>query len=241
VAENITAHHLASSLLTLADAHMKKPDPNEHDITVSCKLFKFASECYDVAHKKLDIKKCHEWIIKVRNEEKNFSMKDDLAWCLTLYGYALTRQRPKDSNDSEIYNKANIKLKEARKYHEQLQDKNYSNLVLNLFALSLTEYKLGGKRHHLEALETFREACLKLRYLTRNEKKVWYLDHVCTIMEKLKGSKFQVAEKLKDDEENFGKLTTWLMADTVREGRRALDEIIESVEKELEKSGEAGS
>jgi hypothetical protein len=88
-----------------------------------------------------------------------------------------------------------------------------------------------------EARKTFREACLLLRRLTRKEKKVWYVDYVCDIMDKLKDSKFQVAAKNEDDIKNFGKLTTWLKAGTVREGRRALDEIIESMGKKVNNSG----
>jgi hypothetical protein len=37
------------------------------------------------------------------------------------------------------------------------------------------------------------------------------------------------------------KIKTWLVAETVREGRRALEKIIESADNKLKKTGEDGS
>jgi len=234
--ENKTAHHLAFSLLNLADAYINQPDPNEQDIALSCRLLIFASDCYESAHKMLDIDKDREWIEKLRHEEYNYSLTDDLAWCLTLYGYALTRKACKDPNSIEIYKQANEKLEDARDYyHEQLPVKDYSNLVLNLFALSLTEHKLDTHQHSLKAIETFHEACLTLRDLTRNEKKVWYVDHVCEILDELRSDDKFWSDVKKSNKEDFKDIRNWLISDTVRAGRSALDRIIDDAEEIINK------
>jgi hypothetical protein len=253
---SITAHHIAHSLLTLADAHISKPDPSEKDRELSCELLELASKYYTEAHKKLDIEKDRKWVAKIRNEEMNFSLTDDLAWCLTLYGCALTLRAGTEPNDDarKSYEKADNTLKLARRYHNQLRDRDYSNFVLNLFALSLAEHKLAKKGGESEAVETFRDACLELRYLTREMKKVWYPGHVCTILRELgkdkefldaaKGvekqhAKGEAAEKKDTEKEDadkeeekekddFERLGDWLTSKRVQVGRQALDRIIES-------------
>lgn len=241
----IITHHLAFSLTNLAEVQINRSDSNQSDLKIACKQLEYAVECYEKAVKKLHVDKDPNWIKRIKEEERNMSLKDDLAWCLTLYGYALTKKGPKDPNDPNDHNEhyRNVKkiLVKAKNRFRELRDVDESHRVLSLFALSVSQVELanGKKQEPKEARETFKDACLLLRRLTREQKKVWYVDYVYDIIENLpqRGLHFDTDNDCK----NLKKIKTWLVAETVREGRRALEKIIESADNKLKKTGEAGS
>ncbi|MHC4692973.1 MAG: hypothetical protein ACYS67_09535, partial [Planctomycetota bacterium] len=192
----IITHHLAFSLTNLAETHIcryrayldqQTSDTNEHDtithskkrpadpndIRKACKHLEFAAECYRKAVKKLHEERDKKWIEIIKEKERNMSLKDDLAWCLTLQGYALIKNRPKDPNDPNDHNEyyRNVKkiLVKAKNRFRELRDVDESHRVLSLFALTVSQVELAKikKQEQKEARKTFKEACLLLRRLTR--------------------------------------------------------------------------
>lgn len=249
--KKIIIHHLAHSACSLAETHIKrsldeseKEDKErdkkkiENDIRTACELLEYATKCYRVAVDELHKKENKEWIKRIRYEERNLDLRDDLAWSLTLYGYALIKQGPSDSNDpNDYYEQVTQILTEAWVYLNELRYADQGHTVLNLFALTLPQFKLGK---HQASQQTFLDACNLLRDLTREKKKVWYMDHVCDVMNELRSEGFQVAD-LQEDKCNFDKLQMWLKASRVREGRRSLDKIIKSMQKKLKAAGDLDS
>ncbi|MHC4121135.1 MAG: tetratricopeptide repeat protein [Planctomycetota bacterium] len=246
--KKIMIHHLAHSVCNLAETHIKqsldesdKEDPNEakmkHDMRIACGLLEYGTRCYEVAVEKLHVEKDPNWIDCIWNDERNVDLRDDLAWSLTLYGYALIRNPPADPNDPNHHKKVYGILKKAKKRFSKFREVNVNqgHRVFNLFALTVPQVVL---EQHPVPQQTFRDACNLLRDLTRKEKKVWYMDYVCDILDELINRKFQVSEKPKEDEVNFEYLKKWLEASIVRDGRRALDKIIEDMEKRLKTAGE---
>lgn len=253
-AKKIIIHHLAHSIGNLAETHIKRSldesdrqdpnDPNEldeqkikKDIETACELLDYATRCYRVAVNKLHGEMDPNWIKRIRNEERNLDLRDDLAWCLTLYGYALIKQGPPDPNDpNDYYDRVSRILTQAKRCFDELRDADVEqgHLVFNFFALTVPQLELEQPQ---VPQQTFLDACNLLRDLTREEKKVWYMDYVCDILDELINRKFHIAEEPKDDEANFENLKNWLKASRVREGRRALDKIIESMQKKLKAGG----
>jgi tetratricopeptide (TPR) repeat protein len=252
--EKIIIHHLAHSACNLAETHIKQSldesekeekERNESkmkkDIRTACELLKYATECYRVAVDELHIKENKEWIKRIRYEERNLDLRDDLAWGLTLYGYALIKQGPSvDPNDPNHYKDVRKILREAKEHFIELRevDVDQGHRVFNLFALTVPQFVLEQPP---VPQQTFLDACNLLRDLTRKEKKVWYMDYVCNIIDELIKRQFQVAEKPEDDEVNFENLRKWLEASSVIDGRRALDRIIKNMEKRLKAAGEVDS
>ena len=182
---------------------------------------------------------------KINRKERNHSLKDDLSWCQTLHGYVLLKKtnlnRTKTSEKDplvkgSVYKEIEDELKEAKEEYEKLGYADQGHVVLNLFALTASQasqFELDKKQ---EAQQTLLDACNKLRDLTREMKKVWYVDYVYDIMESLHKRDFKFGTD--DDVGNLEKIETWLTAGTVREGRHALDKIIKSVDNKVNKSGE---
>ena len=242
VKDEITAHHLANSLRNLAETKLwVGGDPNMGDLPTIRKLLDFATECYEKTICKMEVEEDPNWIEKIRINERNQSLKDDLGWCMTLHGYALLKYALLKKGSGEAGNKLYYetledKLKKAMRYFEESgnykKDKDKSEIITNLLILSITQVKLNQKD---KARETFSEGCLRLRNLTRKAKKVWYIDYIRDLMRDFRQ---EYPIKSVDHDTYFSDLEEWLEADTVKKGRYALDKIMEGIEKKFEEGGE---
>jgi tetratricopeptide (TPR) repeat protein len=227
--EGINAHHLASSLTCLAEVKMHK-DSSKLDLEYAAILLDCASECYCLTQEKLDEKVC-SFVNKIIKKERNLTLKDDLGWCLTLHGYALIRQgmEPFEApEDPDTYYKDVCEiLDKAGTCYKAPDVDDEGHLVLNLFALSLAQFKLYEEE---EAQTTLLEACRLLRRVIRKQKKVWYNDYIRDIIDELQDNKF-----LKEEGSHLGDVRKWLDSEHVRNGRRGLDEIIRIMDEKLNK------
>ena len=230
--EEKNAHHLASSLGNLAETLINRENPN--DLKTAIKLLECAGECFRRAQEKLD-EEDPDWTKKLE-EERNQTLRDDLAWCLTFHGYALVRQGPpEDANESietKYYEEAKKILDEAEKNHRKLPSDKVDkfNLALNRFALVIPLFELN---QNWDALKTFHDACLRLRRMTREQKKIWHTDYVCNMFKKLQEAEIKVDGKTLIDKEKYDHLNAWLSSTHVRAGRQTLEEIIGEAEEEL--------
>ena len=146
-------------------------------------------------------------------------MRDDRAWCLTIYGHGLITQ--------EQYEKAEEQLEKAGELHYKLvrEGMDEDNLTWNLFTLAAAQYRL--QKRSQDAAGNFLEACNRLRTMMKKKKKIWFSDYLDDIFNKL-----QRSDKVEEEVcKSIPDLQKWLSPDSVRKGKNALDNIIKNLEK----------
>jgi tetratricopeptide (TPR) repeat protein len=156
-----------------------------------------------------------------------------------------------------ILQKAEKVLQEAEALHRELpgEDEDKDNLAWNLFALAAAQYGLVEKdSEKLKAGErSLLEACKMLRKMTRKKKKIWFSDyledsftvlaeskHVQEIKKeeakKEEAKKEEAKKEEREKRDDIDKLGYWWRSSVVREGKEALDNIINALEEKTAKS-----
>jgi tetratricopeptide (TPR) repeat protein len=260
---NRTAHHLGNAVLNIAEAEFIHPEPDSHEVYHACRPLAYAVKWYEKAKKQMKVyhacgllayavacyaeaekrmrtggKECDGWYKQVHDKERNESLEDDLAWCRTLYGYALLKRamlkRPGDSHDCDCREAIRI-LAEANAYLRNGRDSDDQGfLVVDLFSLGLSRAEL---RETDLARNRLRAAFGGLRDMERTGKRLWYAPHLCNMMDDL--SKLCPDLGMADKKTDMTTLKAWLQGDSARKGRLTLDAILRCLDEEAKDAGKA--